>query len=59
MADQQGQDADTRAVDGELHFLRAGQGWIAPGWSAYSLGTRTWLTPGAAVEALNRTAGGR
>lgn len=53
MTDHQDRDGDTRVVDGELHVFRAGRGWIALGWSAYTLGTRTWLTPAASVEALN------
>lgn len=53
MADHQVQDGDTRVVDGELHLFLAGQGWVPLGWSAYTLGTATWLTPGAPVEALN------
>jgi hypothetical protein len=53
MTEHQGRDGDTRIVNDELHLFRVGQGWFALGWSAHTLGTRTWLTPAAPVEALN------
>jgi hypothetical protein len=53
MTESEPTNGDTRVIDGVLHLYRDRHGWITLGWSAYTLGTTTWLTPGASVEALN------
>jgi hypothetical protein len=49
----EGPDGNTRVIDGVLHLYRDGRGWTTLRWPAYTLGTATWLTPGAPAEALN------
>lgn len=51
--ESEGADGETRVLDGVLHLYRDGHGWNTLGWPAYTLGAATWLTSGAAVEALN------
>ena len=53
MTESEPTNGDTRVIDGVLHHYCDRHGWITLGWSAYTLGTATWLTTGAPVEALN------